>query len=394
MQDSSLLLPLSDSDSGEGSLTSPARSLRNDGEPRLAPCSRSRGVSRLPPSPGDRGSRSRLIEACARVKGDVVERRLSRGVFLAYSPSLGVQTVLRVDTPKNIARQAAVLRHLALHSWPGAPRYYGAWQANGMACLRIEYIAGATALEMLLTRSLTLDFLVDFQRRLARLLRSLHALDVVHLDVKPEHIVVRVDGTLCLIDWDHAQFIAAPSDQSPLALCGTFAYVAPEVLAKSAAHAHPALDVWSYGACLVVLLTGEVVRPARDPLPAWLRLYVPPDFAAVVRCALTVDPLQRPSFAQLCDNYFSLRAVKWSDALLARLLNNADNDEQPLAPPIDRPPAASTSRIRAQRSPLLTPVARSTTMPAGLSAPAPLSREAARRELSADCTPVNFSAFD
>ena len=85
-----------------------------------------------------------------------------------------------------------------------------------------------------------------------------HRRRIVHLDVKPENVVVASSGEVKLIDFEYAQEI--PIGESSIRLthrCGTLGYVAPEILEGGTAYF--ASDVWSFG-CLIMACCGHMIH--------------------------------------------------------------------------------------------------------------------------------------
>lgn len=89
---------------------------------------------------------------------------------------------------------------------------------------------------------------------LASALAYLHELNVVHRDVKPENLLVEMDGntvkTLKVGDFGLAQRVVEPL----FTVCGTPTYVAPEILTEVGYGLK--IDVWAAGVILYILLCG------------------------------------------------------------------------------------------------------------------------------------------
>ena len=97
-----------------------------------------------------------------------------------------------------------------------------------------------------------------------RALRVMHALGFVHGDVKPENVMVDVDGDevrrVCLVDFGFAFRVDAPPSYERM---GTAPYTAPEMLAGDARRYSPALDAWAVGATLLTAFTRKSLFCAR-----------------------------------------------------------------------------------------------------------------------------------
>lgn len=85
-------------------------------------------------------------------------------------------------------------------------------------------------------------------------LRDLHAIGILHRDIKPDNLLLATDGqTLKIADlgW------CAEIRDLPTNTAGTFTYMAPEILDESGRVQTEAADVWSGGATLFELVMGR-----------------------------------------------------------------------------------------------------------------------------------------
>jgi serine/threonine protein kinase len=86
-------------------------------------------------------------------------------------------------------------------------------------------------------------------------LQSVHAEGFVHRDIKPAHLLLRRDGSVCLADFGTACRIGVRGEAGTAT--GTPRYAAPEL--TQGAPATAAMDIYSLGACAYELVTGKPV---------------------------------------------------------------------------------------------------------------------------------------
>jgi len=126
-------------------------------------------------------------------------------------------------------------------------------------CVFYRYIGGVD-LHHTINAKLVPESAVKLQLKIiARALAFCHARGIAHMDVKPENIVIRHDGTPILIDWECALVVSdkfAMVNVSPKR--GTLRYMAPEMASKTHLAGCPS-DVWSftkmYNVCVGSTLT-------------------------------------------------------------------------------------------------------------------------------------------
>ncbi|KNE80024.1 MULTISPECIES: serine/threonine-protein kinase [Streptomyces] len=147
--------------------------------------------------------------------------------------------------------------------------------------------------------------------QLCAVLSAVHAAPVVHRDLKPRNVMLRQDGTVCVLDLGIAAAVDTDTTRlthtgSPI---GSPAYMAPEQAMGGAVG--PYTDLYALGVLLHELLSGQVPFQASTslgvlhrhlydaPVPVrQLRSEVPEPLEALVLRLLAKDPRHRPSGAQ------------------------------------------------------------------------------------------------
>jgi eukaryotic-like serine/threonine-protein kinase len=130
-----------------------------------------------------------------------------------------------------------------------------------------------------------------------------HAAGLVHRDVKPHNLLLRTDGTLKVADFGIARAAEATALTQVGSILGTAAYLAPEQAAGE--EVTPAADVYSLGAVLYELLTGQpphepasladLADPPEIPPVSELAPNVPRHVEDAVMHSLARNPAYRPS---------------------------------------------------------------------------------------------------
>src|SRR5262245_35640381 len=96
-----------------------------------------------------------------------------------------------------------------------------------------------------------------------RALQHAHGLGVLHLDVKPENIMIRKDGAVKLMDFGIAQIVDAQRMTVTGQLLGSPAYMSPEHVEGKPLDFRT--DVFSVGILLYQLATGELPFTGKNP---------------------------------------------------------------------------------------------------------------------------------
>ena len=177
--------------------------------------------------------------------------------------------------------------------------------------LVMPYIEGGTLRDYLLRRErLTLEEAASFLDQIASALQYAHDHDVVHRDVKPSNILLRLDGHAYLVDFGLAKAkMEAESLTHAGAMVGTPEYMAPEQ--SNGLHDYRS-DIYSLGIVLYQMLTGRVPFTAESPVaislkhiqtqpmpPRQLNADIPQSIEDVILKALEKDPNERYQEARI-----------------------------------------------------------------------------------------------
>jgi serine/threonine-protein kinase len=129
-----------------------------------------------------------------------------------------------------------------------------------------------------------------------------HSREVVHRDIKPANVLIGRFGDVYVADWGVATRIDGKRSQ----LCGTPAYMAPEMVSGDPVDART--DVYLLGSTLHAVLTGKPRHPGATVTESLLHAKtspafeyaseVPEELAALANRACHADPSQRPPTAK------------------------------------------------------------------------------------------------
>ncbi|MEN6367495.1 MAG: serine/threonine-protein kinase [Thermoguttaceae bacterium] len=162
-------------------------------------------------------------------------------------------------------------------------------------------------------------------RQTAEALQALHAAGWMHGDVTPGNLQISPTGHATLLDLNFARRGDEFGSAVDRPIMGTCGYLAPEFF-SSALRPGPRSDIYSLGAVLFELLSGQKLRMSEtlsqlavehrhgeQPDVAKLAPEVPRDVARLVRQMTANDPLRRPQTArELVDRLVTLEIAHFS----------------------------------------------------------------------------------
>ncbi len=220
------------------------------------------------------------------------------------------------------ARSASALNH------PNIVTIYELGCVDNTHFIAMELVRGETVRQLLAAGPLPFRKAIAIAAQVADALARAHEIGVVHRDLKPDNLMVSVDGAAKVLDFGLAKLLAAdhPSDADAStsiskdgAVMGTLGYMSPEQANGSKLDFRS--DQFSFGSVLYEMVTGVPAfqkKTAAETAAAILRdepertvsrmLQAPAPFIWIVERCLAKDPQQR--YASTRDLARDLAAVR------------------------------------------------------------------------------------
>jgi dienelactone hydrolase len=126
---------------------------------------------------------------------------------------------------------------------------------EGQLFIAMAYYEGVTLKRRIAAGPLTVDEALDIAIQMAQGLAEVHVVGIVHRDIKPANVMLTKNGLVKIVDFGIAKLFDATGPTQAGTILGTVAYMSPEQVACESLDQQS--DVWSLGAVLYELLTGQ-----------------------------------------------------------------------------------------------------------------------------------------
>lgn len=143
-------------------------------------------------------------------------------------------------------------------SHPNIVPIYEVGQVGRLVYYTMPYIEGPTLLKRMSDKPLEIEEAVRLVHRLCLAISFAHREGILHRDLKPGNVILDANAQPVIIDFGLAKFAARESDLTATGqILGTPAYMAPEQASGRGNKAETAADIYSLGAILYFLLSGQ-----------------------------------------------------------------------------------------------------------------------------------------
>jgi len=148
------------------------------------------------------------------------------------------------------AQAAAALDH------PNICSVFEIGESEGTTYIVMPRVKGPSLKDKISAGPLSPEEALDIAGQVAEGLKEAHERGIVHRDIKPANIMLTEKGQAKIMDFGLAKLAGAADMTKTLTIMGTVAYMSPEQARGEAVDQRT--DIWSFGATLYEMLTGEM----------------------------------------------------------------------------------------------------------------------------------------
>jgi serine/threonine-protein kinase len=246
-------------------------------------------------------------------------------------------------------------RHAASLSHPNIVGVFDVGQDGSAHYIVMELVDGQTLKEAIQASGpLPIPEAIRIGIEVCAALTAAHARGLVHRDIKPQNILLTVDGAVKVADFGIARRTAAAALTQTGTVLGSVHYLSPEQARGQ--EAGPRADLYALGVTLFEMLTGRLPFDAENPiavamqhvqnappLPRQFNRAIPPALETIVLRLMAKNPAERfPDAASLAQ---ALRGVLGQASGRTRVAGaGVPTPPPPVIPPTVAGPTAAMSR--------------------------------------------------
>lgn len=187
-------------------------------------------------------------------------------IYLATDEETGETVVLKLPSI-DLREDPGYLERFLLEEWVArrvdSPHLLKAWRParkRNSLYVVMEYVEGRTLTQWMVDHPRpSLDVVRDLADQMARGLRAMHRLEMLHQDLRPENVMIDGTGTVRIIDFGAARvagILESTADDAGQPPPGTLQYMAPEYFLGE--EGSPQGDQFSLAVITYQLLTGRL----------------------------------------------------------------------------------------------------------------------------------------
>ena len=178
------------------------------------------------------------------------DTKLERKVALKFlPPDLNIDAAARLRFERE-AKSAAALSH------PNIVTVHEIGEHAGQIFIAMEYVEGQTLKELISSCRLPIPQVFEIATQIVCGLAAAHAKGIIHRDVKPQNILVDIEGRVKILDFGLAKLAGGQADLTRTGTTmGTVPYMSPEQALGGIIDQRT--DIWSFGVMLYEMLSGQ-----------------------------------------------------------------------------------------------------------------------------------------
>lgn len=191
-------------------------------------------------------------------KGGFGTVKLYQHVLSKKKYAIKFVNIAKIDSASELNRIFKEIETMRSLTHPNIVKVEDSFMLDRHLCFVMEYCSGGELKKHVETRGpLPLEEVTSIAIQIVDAIQYCHNARVVHRDLKLENILFAdsLHSRIKIVDFGIAGMLTV-NGQGDSSNAGSLLYLAPEVLSRTDNTSTPALDIWSIGCILYVLLTG------------------------------------------------------------------------------------------------------------------------------------------